>query len=164
MQWTRFSEREPWPSSDHIVRLSDLSLTFLAFLTLLALLTPVLAQHHRLSRRRRLKSTTMDNVFKEKSEHLFLSCSPTVPVFHLMVKLFNHSCAKYSGYVNVFRPVVSGLALRKANGDETVQWPPRRFARQNEPSPPPSPLPPPPSPKWPSAGRTTSAGAAGECC
>ena len=75
----------------------------------------------------------MDSVFQETSEHLFLSCSLTVPVYHLMVKLFYHSCAKYSGYVNVFRPVVSGLALRKANGDETVQWPPRRFAKQNEP-------------------------------
>ena len=119
MQRTRFSEREP-----------------------LAEFGPycpcIWPQHHRLSRRRRLKSTTMDSVFKETSEHLFLSCSLTVPVYHLMVKLFYHSCAKYSGYVNVFRPVVSDLALRKANDDETVQWPPRRFARQNEPSPPPS--------------------------
>ena len=29
--------------------------------------------------------------------------------------------------------VVSGLALRKADGDETVQWPPRRSATRNEP-------------------------------
>ena len=28
---------------------------------------------------------------------------------------------------------MSGLALRKADGDETVQWPPRRSATRNEP-------------------------------
>ena len=96
-----------WPSSDRIVRVSDLlgplgPLGPLGLLDPLGLLTPVLAQHHHLSWRRRLKSTTMDSVFKETSEHLFLSCSLTVPVYHLMVKLFYHSCAKYSGYVNVF--------------------------------------------------------------
>ena len=65
------------------------------------------------------------------------------------------------------RSVVCGLALRKADGDDTVQWPPRRSATRNNPVPAvfltPSP-PPSQSPNWPSAGRTTSAGVAGERC
>ena len=115
MQRTRFSERELLAQFGPFCLVTDSQpellgllghlglLGLLGLLEPLGLLTPVLAQHRRLSRRRRLKSTTMDNVFKETSEHLFLSCSPTVIVFHLMVKLFYHFCAKFSGYVNVYR-------------------------------------------------------------
>ena len=60
-----------------------------------------------------------------------------------------------------------GLALRKADVDDTVQWLPRLSVTQNDPAPAafltPSALAS-KSPNWPSAGRTTSAGAAGEIC
>ena len=60
-----------------------------------------------------------------------------------------------------YPPDVCGLALEKADGDDTLQWPPRRSATRNDPvlaiflTPSP---PPPQSPDWPSAGRTTSVG------
>ena len=45
------------------------------------------------------------------------------------------ACREATKYIRCqacFRPGVSDLALRKADGDETVQWPPWRSATQND--------------------------------
>ena len=69
-------------------------------------------------------------------------------------------------------PGVNDMALSKAGGDDTVQWPRRRSASENEPVPADilTPSPPPPRCQNPSATSVavavaaTSAGATGECC